>query len=331
MRLQSSKSCLLLFVSVGLTACGQKAADKPSPPAKVEAIGHETELMRLTLTSEAVQRLGLATQVVGRANGLAISRTVPGEIVAAPRAGGLPVAAGADLAGLAGSQAQREADVARSSADLKLAEANLRRASSLVDAEAGSIRARDEATQQVAAARAALAAATAQRQALGAAVADLADVGALWVRASVPAADLARVNRAAAVSIRPVGGTASIMARPVRGPATATPGAASVDLYYAPAGRANFRVGERVLVDLADQNAVAAATALDVPASAILTDINGGEWVYVETAARTYERRRVEVARITGGRAVLARGLEAGAKVVTAGAAELFGTEFGTK
>jgi hypothetical protein len=145
----------------------------------------------------------------------------------------------------------------------------------------------------------------------------------------VPAADLARVNRAAAVSIRPVGGTASIMARPVRGPATATPGAASVDLYYAPAGRANFRVGERVLVDLADRNAVAAA--LDVPASAILTDINGGEWVYVETAARTYERRRVEVARITGGRAVLARGLDAGAKVVTAGAAELFGTEFGTK
>lgn len=331
MPVPSCPSRVALMFALGLAACGPKPADKPPSPAKVEAIGHETELMRLTLTPEAVQRLGLATQVVGKANGPALSRTVPGEIVGAPRAGGLPVAAGADLSGLAGSQAQREAEVARSSADLKLAEANLRRASSLVDAEAGSIRARDEATQQVAAARAALAAATRQRQALGVAVADLAEGGALWVRASVPAADLARVDRAAAVSIRPVGGTASIMARPVRGPATATPGAASVDLYYAPAGRANFRVGERVLVDLADRNAVAAATALDVPASAILTDINGGEWVYVETAARTYERRRVEVARIAAGRAVLARGLEAGAKVVTAGAAELFGTEFGTK
>lgn len=331
MPVPSYASRLALMFALGLAACGQTSADKPSPPAKVEAIGHETELMRLTLTPEAVQRLGLATQVVSKANGLAMSRTVPGEIVAAPRAGGLPVAAGADLAGLAGSQAQREAEVARSSADLKLAEANLRRASSLVDAEAGSIRARDEATQQVAAARAALAAAIAQRKALGAAVADLADGGALWVRASVPAADLARVNRAAAVSIRPVGGTASIMARPVRGPATATPGASSVDLYYAPAGRANFRVGERVLVDLADRSAAAAATVLDVPASAILTDINGGEWVYVETAPRSYERRRVEVARITAGRAVLARGLDAGAKVVTTGAAELFGTEFGTK
>ncbi|OYZ15817.1 MAG: hypothetical protein B7Y35_07095 [Sphingomonadales bacterium 28-64-96] len=331
MGLHTSFTHFVLLGTFGLSACSPAPAAKPQPPAKVEAIGHETELMQLTLTPDAVQRLGVATQAVRMAAGATLSRTVPGEIVAAPRVGGLPVAAGSDLAALAGLQARADADVSRSMADLKLAQANLNRAASLVEAEAGSIRARDEATQQVAAARAAMAAATGQRRALGQAVAGLGDGGTLWVRAQVPGADLGRINRAAAVQIRPVGGTASIMARPVRGPATATPGAASVDLYYAPAGRANFRVGERVLVDLADRSAVAAATALDVPASAILTDINGGEWVYVETAARTYERRRVEVARITGGRAVLARGLEAGAKVVTAGAAELFGTEFGTK
>jgi hypothetical protein len=89
-------------------------------------------------------------------------------------------------------------------------------------------------------------------------------------------------------------------------------------------------VGERVLVDLPEQTGSRADT-LSVPASAILTDINGGEWVYVETAPRQYERRRVEVARIVGGRATLARGISSGARVVTAGAAELFGTEFGTK
>ena len=255
---------------------------------------------------------------------------MPGEIVAAPRGGGLPVAAGTDLAALAGLQARADADAQRAMADLKLAEANLRRASGLVEAEAGSIRARDEATQQVAAAKAALAGAAGQRRALGPAVASIAAGGALWVRAQVPAADLARLDRGASVSVRPVGGTGGIMARPVRGPATATPGAASVDVYYAPAMRAGLRVGERVLVDLPEQTGSGAA-AIEVPASAILTDINGGEWVYVETAPRQYERRRVEVARIVGGRATLARGLASGVRVVTAGAAELFGTEFGTK
>lgn len=323
-------SLVALIFTCGLAACGAVPADKPKPPAKVEAIGHETELMRVTLTAEAVQRLGLATEAIGTGQQATLSRTVPGEIVAAPRGGGLPVAAGTDLAALAGLQARADADAQRAMADLKLAEANLRRASGLVEAEAGSIRARDEATQQVAAAKAALAGAAGQRRALGPAVAAMADGGALWVRAQVPAADLGRLDRGASVSVRPVGGTGGIMARPVRGPATATPGAATVDLYYAPAMRADLRVGERVLVDLPEQTGSGAA-ALDVPASAILIDINGGEWVYVETAPRQYERRRVEVARIVGGRAMLARGLASGVRVVTAGAAELFGTEFGTK
>ena len=330
MPLRSHASLFAFILACGLSACGAAPADKPKPPATVEAIGHETELVRVTLTAEAVQRLGLATEAIGTGQQATLSRTVPGEIVAAPRGGGLPVAAGTDLAALAGLQARADADTQRALADLKLAEANLRRASGLVDAEAGSIRARDEATQQVAAAKAALAGAAGQRRALGPAVAAIADGGALWVRAQVPAADLARLDRGASVSVRPVGGTGGIMARPVRGPATATPGAATVDLYYAPAMRADLRVGERVLVDLPEQTGSGAA-ALDVPASAILTDINGGEWVYVETAPRQYERRRVEVARIIGGRATLARGLASGVRVVTAGAAELFGTEFGTK
>lgn len=330
MPLRPHASLSAFILACGLSACGAAPADKPKPPATVEAIGHETELMRVTLTAEAVQRLGLATEATGTGQQATLSRTVPGEIVAAPRGGGLPVAAGTDLAALAGLQARADADAQRAVADLKLAEANLRRASGLVDAEAGSIRARDEATQQVAAAKAALAGATGQRRALGPAVAAMADGGALWVRAQVPAADLARLDRGASVSVRPVGGTGGIMARPVRGPATATPGAVTVDLYYAPVMRADLRVGERVLVDLPEQTGSGAA-ALDVPASAILTDINGGEWVYVETAPRQYERRRVEVARIIGGRATLARGLASGVRVVTAGAAELFGTEFGTK
>jgi hypothetical protein len=51
--------------------------------------------------------------------------------------------------------------------------------------------------------------------------------------------------------------------------------------------------------------------------------------VYEDLGSNAYARRRVQIARHAGDRAVIARGINEGAKVVTAGAAELFGTEFG--
>jgi hypothetical protein len=63
---------------------------------------------------------------------------------------------------------------------------------------------------------------------------------------------------------------------------------------------------------------------------AVPHDIHGGTWVYENIAPQQYARRRVEVRRVVKSLAVLVRGPTVGAKVVTAGAAELFGTEFGT-
>jgi multidrug efflux pump subunit AcrA (membrane-fusion protein) len=68
---------------------------------------------------------------------------------------------------------------------------------------------------------------------------------------------------------------------------------------------------------------------LIVPSGAILYDIHGGAWVYEQTDAHVYARRRISVEYVAGETAVLAAGLEPGSKVVTDGAAELFGTEFG--
>ena len=68
---------------------------------------------------------------------------------------------------------------------------------------------------------------------------------------------------------------------------------------------------------------------LVVPWAAILHDIQGNTWVYESIAPQTFARRRVQVVRIVGGDAVLASGPKPGTKVVTDGAAELFGTEFG--
>ncbi len=60
-----------------------------------------------------------------------------------------------------------------------------------------------------------------------------------------------------------------------------------------------------------------------------MQDIYGGTWVYERTAEHVYVRRRVEVPYVVDGWAVLSAGPPAGAAVVTAGVAELFGTEFG--
>jgi hypothetical protein len=107
----------------------------------------------------------------------------------------------------------------------------------------------------------------------------------------------------------------------------ANPQASSADLFFEVAnGDRAFRPGERVSVIL---SLAGEATGLTVPASAIAYDYHGGAWIYVKTAPGTYVRQRVEVARTVGPRVVLARGGQPGAQVVTAGVAELFGTEFG--
>jgi hypothetical protein len=66
-----------------------------------------------------------------------------------------------------------------------------------------------------------------------------------------------------------------------------------------------------------------------VPASALLYDAEGGVWVYERVAPQTYARRRVQIAHVTGAEAALAGDALAGREIVTAGAAELFGAEFG--
>jgi hypothetical protein len=68
---------------------------------------------------------------------------------------------------------------------------------------------------------------------------------------------------------------------------------------------------------------------LVVPFKAVLYDIHGGAWVYEEVAPHVYARKRVAVEFVDGDEAILAAGPHAGARIVTDGAAELFGTEFG--
>jgi hypothetical protein len=74
---------------------------------------------------------------------------------------------------------------------------------------------------------------------------------------------------------------------------------------------------------------IAGATRRVVAYGAVLYDAKGDTWVYANPEPLTYVRERVTVDYIQGDQAVLTDGPPAGTPVVTVGAAELYGTEFG--
>jgi hypothetical protein len=87
-----------------------------------------------------------------------------------------------------------------------------------------------------------------------------------------------------------------------------------------------FRPGERVAVALTRRDS---AEATVMPKAALLHDAYGGTWVYVARAPQVYTRVRVVVTDINGALAIVSEGPSVNERVVTDGAAELFGVEFG--
>jgi hypothetical protein len=92
--------------------------------------------------------------------------------------------------------------------------------------------------------------------------------------------------------------------------------------------QATFRAGERVTVEIPLSQPQGKSCV--IPFNAVLHDIHGGQWVYLQVKEHAYARRRIQVLRVAGNEAVLHGDLPDGAKVVTDGSAELFGTEFMT-
>ena len=70
---------------------------------------------------------------------------------------------------------------------------------------------------------------------------------------------------------------------------------------------------------------------LEIPYASLVYDGAGKTWVYTAPEPRTFIRAAVTVDKITGDKVQLSSGPKAGTEVVSVGAAELFGTEFGTK
>jgi len=159
---------------------------------------------------------------------------------------------------------------------------------------------------------------------------EVVDLSRVWVRVAVYVGDLPEVDATAPALVgnltaRP--GGPGQKASPVAAPPSANPAAGTVDCFYELDNRTTrYSPGQRVGVTLTLQTE---AESLTVPWAAVIHDIHGGTWVYEETGLRAFVRRRVAVRYVVGETAVLAAGPAPGAKVVCAGAVELFGAETG--
>jgi cobalt-zinc-cadmium efflux system membrane fusion protein len=169
-----------------------------------------------------------------------------------------------------------------------------------------------------------------QQVAAGAILFDVAEMDPLWVKVSVYVGDLERlaIDRPAGVGgLADAPGVKVRVAQPVTAPPTGDPLAATIHLYYQVENRDQLlRPGQRVGVTLPLKGS---EMSLVVPRSSLVRDAHGGSWVYVGVAPHTYARERVFVDRVVGDLAALLRGPKVGAKVVSQGAAELYGAEFG--
>jgi membrane fusion protein, heavy metal efflux system len=157
---------------------------------------------------------------------------------------------------------------------------------------------------------------------------EIAQVDTLWIRVAVYSGDSDAIDETQPASVNKLGGTdAPKPAARVTAPLHGDPLAATVNLYYSlPRSGTTLRPGERVLVELPLRTT---EPGLVVPEAAVLYDIHGASWVYQDLGGNAYARRRIQIARHAGDRVVVSRGIAEGANIVTSGAAELFGTEFG--
>jgi RND family efflux transporter MFP subunit len=174
-----------------------------------------------------------------------------------------------------------------------------------------------------------LTAAPGQVVAAGTPLVEIARVDRAWVRVAVYAGDLDAIARKQPAAVQQLGGRDVRTIAPLEAPALADPASATVELVYAVDNAdAAFLPGQRVLATLP---MAGTAAGLVVPLASVLYDIHGGAWVYTADAPHAFTRRRIEIRDAIGDVASLDRGPAPGTAVVTTGAPELYGTEFGSK
>lgn len=329
-----------LLLAPAARAADAHAASTPSPAQVLNPI-KETDLTTVKVTARAETRLGIVTVAaerkhVGRSRlfggTVVLPLAVIGEDGQAPsiQFAPDPPTSSAEVLKLAETQTLADSAVIQAKVQHEAGRIAWERAETLLRAETGSQRAVDEARAVVQLAESTLKQAQLRRSLLGAPVSETASLDRVWVKVPIYVGDLADLEASREAQ---VGGLADRPGAPTRtarfaaGPPSADANAATVDWFYEVANsdhtlRLGQRVGVSLLLDGDEETLV-------VPWAAVLHDLHGGQWVYEATAPQTFVRRRVRVARVVGQDALLISGPEPGAEIVTDGAAELFGTEFG--
>jgi hypothetical protein len=321
----------LVFLAAALAAHADEAVSAAPPAIVANPVG-ESALTTIALTPQAEQRLGVAVAPAAK-RALPRTRLLAGQVIAPLGAGSevAPVATPAteaEAVRVAEAQVAAEGAVAVARARLDGARRSLARAQRMLADDAGSEREVDDARTQVAVAEAALAGAQRQRALLGPAGAS-ADGARLWVRVPVYASEAREIDTAREARVGDPSGSAepSLRAQPVRGAPRTRSVSPAVDVLYEVRDAAReLRIGQQVGVRVPLRGA---RDGVVVPASALLYDAEGGTWVYERVAPQTYARRRVQIEAVVDADAALVGEALAGREVVVAGAAELFGTEFG--
>jgi len=339
-----SAFALLVFLGALLTNSSQViAATAPkNPPAIVSAKAVEADFNTVTLTPKAEERLKIKTVAVERKS-IPLTQLYGGEVMVAldqtnsSSSGAtqsilplLPSMTPADRVRLAESQVDADGLIAAAKVQVEAVQIAMERAQRMLRDKSGSQRVVDEAQAQLNLAESELAKTTARRELLGLAMLPGSTPDRVWIRVPVYVGDLQRIDPNASASIAALGAPKSdpgVSAKTVDAPPSADAAASSVDLFFEMENKdQRFRLGERVAAHVTLKTA---KDSLVVPWASVIIDINGGTWVYENTADQQFVRKRVQVSRVAGDLAVLATGPAVGSKIVTDGAAELFGTEVG--
>lgn len=160
---------------------------------------------------------------------------------------------------------------------------------------------------------------------------EVADLSTVWIRVPLYMGDLGDIDRELPARILPLArnqGAPGIAAQPVGVPAVGNSASATVSLMFEIAAPDHGLVpGQRIRAEIP---ALGDATSRKViPWSSVLYDLHGNTWVYTCPDPLSFVRRSVSVDYFDGELAVLSNGPPPGTVIVTTGATELFGTEFG--
>ena len=93
--------------------------------------------------------------------------------------------------------------------------------------------------------------------------------------------------------------------------------------------RLTAEAARRIGIRTAVVQRVGSGAGVAIPYAALLYDPNGKTWTYTNPTPLVFQRQTIRVARIDGNTVVLSHGPKVGTRVVTEGATEIWGVEYG--